>query len=121
MKVLQVLVAALAVLCAISFISGLIHHVGWPVLGPLVGSIVFSVWFVLLRRRSLAAWYLGCVVFGLVLVQVVIFQALLPFLAQPTTLFGWWMLISQALFGIIIFLFLRKWWIPRKHEFTPTV
>jgi hypothetical protein len=121
MKFLQFVVAVLAVLCAASVASGVIHRVGWSVVAPLVASILLFVWFVLLRRRSLAAWYLGCVFFTIMLVQVVVFQALLPFLAQPSTLFGWWMLISQTLFGIIIFLFLTKWWIPRKHEFTPTV
>ena len=83
MKLLQFVIAVLAVLCAASFASGLIHHVGWPVVAPLVASILLFVWFVLLRRRSLAAWYLGCVFFTIMLVQVVVFQALLPFLAQP--------------------------------------
>ncbi len=121
MKLLQFVIAVLAVLCAASFASGLIHHVGWPIVARLVASILLFVWIVLLRRRSLAAWYLRCIFFTIMLVQVVVFQALLPFLAQPSTLFGWWMLISQTLFGIIIFLLLAKWWIPRKHEFTSTV
>jgi len=89
MKVLQFVVAVVAALCAISFASGMIHRAGWSLLGPLVASIVLAVWFVLLRRRSLAARYLGCVIFITVLVQVVVFKALLPFLADPTTFFGW--------------------------------
>jgi len=121
MKVLQFMIALAAALCALSFVRGMMQGVGWSALGACVGLVVFLAWFVLLRRRSLLAWYLGCAIFTVILVQVVIFQALLPFLAEPTTGFGWWMLISQSLFGIIIFLLLTKWWIPRKHEFTPTV
>ena len=97
MKALQFIVVLAA---ALSCVRGIMQGVGWSTSGAFVGFVVFLAWFVLLRRRSLLAWYLGCAIFTVILVQVVVFQALLPFFAEPTTGFGWWMLISQGLFAM---------------------
>ncbi len=59
---------------------------------------------------------MGYTVFVLMIVWVAIFQALILFFATPTTFERWWNLFSQSIFAVVIFLFLKKWWMPKKLE-----
>ena len=122
----QILVLAFAIISAMAFITGvhgwqrdgtLLRYHGSQRLIALVAAIFCFAWFVGLRRRSVWAWYIGCALFVLSIVQIFAVQGVFTFIQQRATLFGWWALISQTLLALIVFFLLTRWWIPKKHEF----
>ncbi len=122
----QFIVLAFAVLATLAFVTGvhgfarggglLLYH-GWERAIALVAAVFCFTWFFGLRSRRIWAWYIGCALFLSVIVQVFVVQGVLIFLEEPATFFGWWALISQTLFALVIFFILKKWWVPKKHEF----
>jgi hypothetical protein len=133
MKALRVTLLIVGIFCAVGFITGVqsvswssgeetvvVHYHGWQRLCPLFCALFCFVWAFGLTKRHVWAWYMGCTVFILMIVQVGIFQALLPFFFAPTKFERWWYLSSQSAFAFIIFLLLKKWWLPKRPEFRPT-
>ena len=126
----QILVLAFAIISSVAFVTGVhgwqrdgtpLRYHGLERLIALVAAIFCFVWFVGLRRRSVWAWYIGCALLLLSIFQIFAVQGVVKFIQERATLFGWWALISQTLFALIVFFILTKWWVPKKHEFrSPT-
>ncbi|MCX6898920.1 MAG: hypothetical protein NT105_09485 [Verrucomicrobia bacterium] len=121
----QFFLLSLAVLSMLAFITGvsgyssiqgITHYQGWERSCPLLASVFFFAWVIGLRKRLIWGWYIGCVLlFSLPALTFV--HGFLKFLEQPTTPFGWLILISETLVALMGFLFYKRWWLPKKHEF----
>jgi hypothetical protein len=120
----QLLVLALGIIFILRFVTGaalLARHPyhGWERLVALIAAIFCFAWFVGLRRRLIWAWYVGCGVFLLTIIQILVVQGVLIFAQEfkSDPFFGWGALISQTVFALIVFFILTYWWIPKKREF----
>jgi hypothetical protein len=133
MKVIQVILVILGLGYAISFVTNvegshprldgenvIIHYQGWHRLFPLLAAIFLFAWQFSIKKRHIWAWYMGSAILILTILGVLIFQALLPFLFAATKFERWWDLCTQGATAFLIFLFLKKWWLPKKFEFLPT-
>jgi hypothetical protein len=130
MKTLQKLLLIFGALFAVGFVTGIqswhwssrddslvTYYQGWRRCLPFFGSLFCFTWLFGIIKRHIWGWYVGCAVFVLSILLVLIFQALIPFLSAPVKGDGWWALVSQTILAALIFLVFKKWWIPKKHEF----
>jgi len=123
----QFVLFVFACLAASAFVTGISgfrggavsRYHGWERLFPLIVAVVCFAWFAGLRSRRLWAWYVGCAVLILSILQVFIGQGVRIFISEGASSFGWWALVSQTLFAALLLLLLVRWWLPKRREFTP--
>ena len=94
------------------------HYHGWQRLFPLFVSAFCFSWLFAIAKRNIIGWYIGSVVFILIILQI-IFQGVVLLLSASNAADGWGALISQAIFALLLLLALVKWWLPKKREFQP--
>jgi len=138
MKALRVIVLILAILHALAFITGIsgiygssgepvtISRIAWPErLWFLVLAVFYLTWYFALRSRHILGWHLGCVACVLLPISFldeVIFKALIPFYSSGTEFEPLGVFVVQVAACIVVpilaLLVFKKWWLPRKQQFT---
>jgi hypothetical protein len=127
MKALRIIFGLYAVVCLIGAISGIqgvhnghvIHYHGWQRLLPVVIAPVSAAICYGLTKQRLWAWHI-CLWLGyLFVIQILVYNLMVPSLSESDVFSRLWIVMSQGLFAVVVFWGLRKWWIPKKAMFSP--
>jgi hypothetical protein len=127
MKALRIIFGLYTVVCLIGAISGIqgvynghvIYYHGWQRLLPVVIAPVSAALCYGLTKQRLWAWH-ACLWLGYLLVlQILVYNLLVPSLSESDTFNRLWIVISQGLFAVVVFWGLQKWWVPKKAIFSP--
>jgi hypothetical protein len=134
MKLAQVILLILGILCLTFFAanietwnwswemqsgfkSSVVHSKGSDRLFPLVYALICFAWLLGIVMRQIWAWYLGCGLLILLIVNALVFRGLLGLRGAGSIREGFWLLFWQGLFAFILFLILKMWWIPKRKHF----
>jgi peptidoglycan/LPS O-acetylase OafA/YrhL len=125
-KVLRVIFALYTVVCALGAITGIqaIHggHIfyfhGWHRALPFLAGTISGALYLGLTKSQIWAWHVCRWLGYLMVLQILVYNAVMPAIAASDAFFRFWILGSQTLFAGIVFWIVLKWWEPKKALFT---
>jgi hypothetical protein len=129
MKILRGIVLTIAVAYFLSFVLNVrsfgwssqhgFHsesYQGWHRFGALVFSAFLGAWYYGLKMWKLWAWWLGTILFGVGIVQILIDVFGLP-LHQAGPFDTWWGVLSEIGSAGLVFVAYWKWWRCKRAAF----